>query len=275
MSRIIIVVVIIATVYGEKLSLAKDADLEFAKDHVPVFRFDREARALHCWPDEANDANNGTCKDFYLQAPIYYDIRDCKGKYRKYYYDIRDGKGKYRKLVWWLWYGMQKPCFGRDAHFSDWEHITINFIKDSSGSWKQDSVTWYQHDGWYTRKNTDGVPSVYIGRTAHGCYDNWCAEEICDNRERVRHHDRYSNHFPGGCGYWDDSRDDNGGRHWFPWNFAHVSVVTGKVAKRIKEEKYFLNPQLNSCFGDDSRCVLGTCGCWRNNHVFPAPFCNS
>ncbi|KAK3738447.1 hypothetical protein QZH41_017082, partial [Actinostola sp. cb2023] len=159
------------------LSLAKDADLEFAENHVPVFRFDREARALHCWPDEANDANNGTCKDFNLQAPIYYDIRDCKGKYRK--------------LVWWLWYGMQMPCFGRDAHDNDWEHITINFIKDSTGSWKQDSVTWYQHDGWYTRKNTDGEPSVYIGRTAHGCYDNWCAEEDCD-RQIVRNHDRYS-----------------------------------------------------------------------------------
>ena len=79
------------------------------------------------------------------------------------------------QLVWWFWYGRQNPCTGSfGAHNNDWEHITINFIKDGSGAWKQDSVTWFQHDGWYTRRNTAKSPSVYVGKNAHGSYDNWC-----------------------------------------------------------------------------------------------------
>lgn len=79
------------------------------------------------------------------------------------------------QLVWWFWYGKQNPCTGSSgAHGNDWEHITINFIKDGSGAWKQDSVTWFQHDGWYTRSNTAKSPSVYVGKNAHGSYDNWC-----------------------------------------------------------------------------------------------------
>ena len=79
------------------------------------------------------------------------------------------------QLVWWFWYGRQNPCTGSSgAHDNDWEHITINFIKDGSGAWKQDSVTWFQHDGWYTRRNTAKSPSVYVGKNAHGSYDNWC-----------------------------------------------------------------------------------------------------
>lgn len=79
------------------------------------------------------------------------------------------------QLVWWFWYGKQNPCTGSfGAHGNDWEHITINFIKDGSGAWKQDSVTWFQHDGWYTRSNTATSPSVYVGKNAHGSYDNWC-----------------------------------------------------------------------------------------------------
>ena len=79
------------------------------------------------------------------------------------------------QLVWWFWYGKQNPCTGSfGAHGNDWEHITINFVKDGSGAWKQDSVTWFQHDGWYTRSNTATSPSVYVGKNAHGSYDNWC-----------------------------------------------------------------------------------------------------
>jgi hypothetical protein len=37
-----------------------------------------------------------------------------------------------------------------------------------------DSVTWYQHNGWYTRQNTELNPTVYVGRNSHGSYDNPC-----------------------------------------------------------------------------------------------------
>jgi len=84
-------------------------------------------------------------------------------------------RSEFFQVVWWFWYGRQNPCTGSSgAHDNDWEHITINFIKDDSGAWKQDSVTWYQHDGWYTRSNTATSPSVYVGKNAHGSYDNWC-----------------------------------------------------------------------------------------------------
>ena len=37
-----------------------------------------------------------------------------------------------------------------------------------------DSVTWYQHNGWYTRRNTEPNPTIYVGRNSHGSYDNSC-----------------------------------------------------------------------------------------------------
>ncbi|XP_073232419.1 uncharacterized protein [Porites lutea] len=227
-------------------------DRNFARAHIPYLRFDGGARAKHCWPDEAKDSNDGKCKDFNSKAPIYYDVVDCADKYRK--------------LVWWFWYGRQNPCTGSSgAHDNDWEHITINFIKDGSGAWKQDSVTWFQHDGWYTRRNTAKSPSVYVGKNAHGSYDNWC-----DGRGFVWEQD----YCAGGCGYWDDFRNDKKGRRWTPTNIKHVSEVTGRVANRIKDEKYFDDTRLNRCIGANSRCVKGPCGCWRNNHTFPAPKCN-
>ena len=41
------------------------------------------------------------------------------------------------------------------------------------GKWVQDSVTFYQHDGWYTRK-IDKNPEVWVGKTSHGSYDMRC-----------------------------------------------------------------------------------------------------
>ena len=58
-------------------------DRNFARAHIPYLRFDGGARAKHCWPDEAKDSNDGKCKDFNPNAPIYYDVVDCADKYRK------------------------------------------------------------------------------------------------------------------------------------------------------------------------------------------------
>ena len=225
---------------------------DFAKARIPLLRFDGGAEG-HCFPDFASDQSNGICRDFNKFAPIYYDFKEC---------------GDYGKLVWWIWYGWQGECiWGNGDHDNDWEHITVNFIKNSgSGLWEQDSVTWFQHSGCYTRDVKDTHPNIYVGKNAHGSYDNWC-----DGKGFIWEQD----YCQGGCLYWDDFRNDNENSRWTPTNIRHVSTVTGKVAERITGEKYFNDKRLHSCIGDDIRCASESpCGCWRNNHVFPAPVCD-
>ena len=63
-----------------------------------------------------------------------------------------------------------------------------------AGARLQDSVTFHQHSGHYTRSglsrfpfaltndsnrfagryNVDAQPNVWVGKIAHGSYDNWC-----------------------------------------------------------------------------------------------------
>ena len=109
----------------------------------PLIRFDGESEG-YCFPDEATNDNNGICRAFNPDAPIYYKIIRC---------------GDFLKLAWHLWYGLQRGCdpFGvDDGHDDDWEHVTINFVK-TGDSWEQDSVTYSQHGGFYTRRNTQQV----------------------------------------------------------------------------------------------------------------------
>lgn len=112
----------------------------------PLIRFDGGA-GDNCYPDEASNANNGHCAPFRQDAPIYYKIIRC---------------GDFLKLAWHLWYGLQRGCdpFGLDGgHDDDWEHVTINFIR-SGDSWVQDSVTFSQHGGFYTRQITQQVKLI-------------------------------------------------------------------------------------------------------------------
>ena len=105
----------------------------------PLVRFDKSADEF-CYPAEATNANNGLCSGFDSEAPIYYKIVRC---------------GDFLKLAWHLWYGLQRGCdpLGVDhGHDDDWEHITINFVRDNQ-TWQQDSVTFSQHGGHYTRRN--------------------------------------------------------------------------------------------------------------------------
>ena len=41
---------------------------------------------------------------------------------------------------------------------------------------------------------------------------------------------------------------------------------------RVNNYKYFDDPKKNKCEGFDYRCIgaEGPCGCWRNDHTFPA-----
>ena len=72
--------------------------------------------------------------------------------------------GDFLKVAWHLWYGHQRGCdpFGVDhGHDDDWEHITINFIRDNQ-TWQQDSVTFNQHSGFYTRYNTQQASQLEL-----------------------------------------------------------------------------------------------------------------
>ena len=109
----------------------------------PFLRFDGSAQD-YCYPDEATNSNNGQCAGFNPAAPIYYKIVRC---------------GDFLKLAWHLWYGLQRGCdpLGVDSgHDDDWEHITVNFVRDNQ-TWQQDSVTFSQHGGHYTRRNQQQV----------------------------------------------------------------------------------------------------------------------
>jgi len=221
----------------------------WALQHRPLIRFDGSAQE-YCYPAEATNANNGLCTDLNPEAPIYYAIVRC---------------GDFLKLAWHLWYGHQRGCdpFGVDhGHDDDWEHITINFIRDNQ-TWTQDSVTFHQHSGFYTRRNTQQTPDVYVGKIAHGSYDNWC-----DGVGFVWEGD----YCAGGCGYWDDFRNDDQNSRWLPTNIKHVSEVTDDQVNRVNNYKYFDSLSKHGCEGSDWRCVglEGPCGCWRSDHTFPA-----
>jgi len=125
-------------------------------------------------------------------------------------------------------------------------------------------VTFNQHSGHYTRANTQPHPDVWIGKIAHGSYDI-----TCDGHGFVWEAD----YCAGGCGYWDDFRNDNENSRWMPHNIKHVSEVTDdQVNRRVNNYKYFDDPKKNKCEGFDYRCIgaEGPCGCWRNDHTFPA-----
>jgi hypothetical protein len=219
-------------------------------EHRPKLKFDWKAGDKcypdKCYPDTSTNENNGKCNTFDSNAPIYFKFAYC---------------GNYMKLVWWFWYGWQKPCLGDlGKHGDDWEHITINFVK-SGNLWVQDSVTWFQHDGWYTRSNLAQHPDVYIGKNSHGSYDNWC-----DGKGAIWQQD----YCAGSCGYWDDFRNSKDAG-WMPDNIKNLSDVTDNQVNRITGDKYFDNSKKNKCKGGDWRCVAGPCGCWRNNHMFAAP----
>jgi len=231
--------------------------LQWALEHRPFFHFDVRAENS-CFPDEATNYNNGKCNKFNVDAPVYYKIIRC---------------GDFLKLAWHLWYGLQKGCDPLgvdDGHDDDWEHITINFVRNGN-LWEQDSVTYSQHGGFYTRNNKQQHPDVYVGRVAHGHYDSWC-----DNADTGWSWWSNHNYCTGICGYWEDFRLDNEQTRWMPTNIKHISEVKDDQVNRVTKYKYFDLEEKHSCDGVPWRCVgaLTFCACWRNNHVFHAPICD-
>ena len=115
----------------------------------------------------------------------------------------------------------------------------------------------------------------------------------------------------GGCGYWDDFRNDDEDSRWHIYRNIYISsiicistqVAAGEhqarvggdggpgqqvrlknitardstqllstLCYRVNNYKYFDDMIKNSCEGGDWRCIgaEGPCGCWRNDHTFPA-----
>jgi tectonin-like protein/necrosis inducing protein (NPP1) len=99
--------------------------------------------------------------------------------------------GKQTRIYYWWFYGFQHPCTGdQGQHNGDWEHVVVTLSENQS---QIAAVTFYQHDGFYTRiagprdapctpggigrcdgpagfRQLNGRPLVYVGAVAHGSY---------------------------------------------------------------------------------------------------------
>ncbi len=211
---------------------------------VPVFRFDGSAGAF-CYPDEPKPENDGRCISvFNPDAPVFWEGQWCSSNSYK--------------LAFWVWYGWQQECMiGQGSHANDWEHVILNFNYMTATSFILESVTFYQHSGWYTRWQDSETVNVWIGKIGHGSYHCRCdgtgflwEETYCQ----------------GGCGYWDDFRNDTYGIHWKPTNLVPLDVaksIDGPIGDRVKYQDYSNIPQ---CEGSTDR-ILGTAGCWQNNYL--------
>ena len=92
---------------------------------------------------------------------------------------------------------------------------------------------------------------VYVGRIAHGSYHEGCNGNFFKGK--------CMSYCPGGCGYWDDRRDNNGRYRLRSRNLKKLSDVTGKVAR--DGGNYCTE---RNCNGKNKR-DLYTSGCWQNN----------
>jgi len=224
-------------------------ELPKAKDWVPTFYFDGSAQ---CYPDIPNPISDNVCRRFNEHAPVFWEGQKCGDNYR---------------LAYWLWYGKQNPCdpinAGGGEHGNDWEHVILNF-KNINSNYSLQSVTYYQHGGWYTRKYTTQPINVFIGKIGHGSYHTGCDGKAGDivgipiPPNPLDPGDCF-----GGCGYWDDFR--NPGKKWIPTNIKPLSdaaKVAGQIGKRVSNEDYCGN--LEKCKGSSNR-LLSTSGCWQNN----------
>ncbi len=136
------------------------------------------------------------------------------------------------------------------------------FVKDG----KVTKVQYYQHAGHYTRRRgTFDIkgerPVVYIGKVAHGSYHNGCNGRCSFSEFFSKGCLGSVDYCQGGCGYWDDFRNNNNG----------ITISRARI--------YDLQPGANidgidrpdreicsqpECKGSRSR-ILTTAGCWQNN----------
>ena len=168
-------------------------------------------------PGEKNLLNRGTRPTYYSVAP--------------------HPNGALRIMYWWF-YGYQYPCNptlvgGSGAHFGDWERVMVTTTTDRR---QVESVTYWQHGGWYTRTPgplVAGRPLVFVGKDSHGSY----------------HYSREVAAFNHSCFYWDDIRSPNGAVPYSPpargaktdywWTSTSPLVKLPKVKDQSTEDWMF------------------------------------
>ena len=138
---------------------------------------------------------------------------------------VKHFAGTQVRINYWWFYGYQHPCTRiiggayKGNHNGDWEHVTVILKEDRSAI---AAISYYQHDGHYTRISVghgpctpagtgrcggsggfemDGThPVVYVGRMAHGGYhdtNRWLpgADRSAPSKDPLQ------------CAYYGDIRD--------------------------------------------------------------------
>jgi hypothetical protein len=122
------------------------------------------------WPGIAENISPSSVEAGVI--PTYYQVKAC---------------GSQLRINYWWFYGYQHACapYGAGWHKGDWEHVMVTLDTAREGV---AAVTYYQHEGWYTRLAEHGIPMadtdhpvVYVGATAHGSYyDMWRPDlDVC------------------------------------------------------------------------------------------------
>lgn len=178
------------------------------------------------------------------------DIATLKNGTIPTYYMARKFYGQVR-ILYWSFYGYQHPCFpnifsDKGAHNGDWEHVEVILSQDMSTI---AAVSYYQHDGHYTRTigqkgpcspvevgrcngsagfRTDGThPMIYIGRTAHGSYH--------DANSFLPGADPHAPAKAFECAYYDDYRDPGSDADVFDTSSNLIDLDTEKEAWMAKD----------------------------------------
>jgi hypothetical protein len=188
--------------------------LELVQRFAPELRFDRAGKGYPMSPQPFRDAMKK--EPFVLVENT--DAATLQSGTIPTYYQARVFGNQIRIQYWWF-YGYQHPCFGEEGkHNGDWERVMVTLKEDRSGP---AAVTYWQHNGWYTRiagprdapctpggtGRCDGRgfemsgthPVVYAGKLAHGSYHDRNAAGPAG---------------AGGCAYYGDFRNPASARDY-------------------------------------------------------------
>lgn len=175
---------------------------------IPTFHFDP---GHLCYPDPIDEVQGKVKPEYGPTSQLYGQCRkELDTDVPIYYTGVRCGTMGY-KLHYWVYYGLQKPCFLTfGAHDGDWERVRLNFVRCGT-QYCIDSVTYHQHNGWFTVpyvENLDSRVHVWVAQIGHASYPNSCSKYgNVDKYERCM----------GGCLYFDDYHRE-GGDTWTPHN---------------------------------------------------------
>jgi hypothetical protein len=165
---------------------APPTTLELVQRFAPELRFDRAAVGYPMSAQPFYDAIQRSLKTF----PDNRDGASLRRGTIPTYYQVRVFGNQTRILYWWF-YGYQHPCWQEEGqHYGDWERVMVTLTENRSGI---AAVTYWQHNGWYTRiagprdapctpggtgrcggsggfERSGTHPVVYVGKFGHGSY---------------------------------------------------------------------------------------------------------